>query len=132
MIEAALYSRLTGFAGLSALVSTRVYPATAPQDPTFPLIVYNRISGSRFESLAGSSGLARPRFQFDVYATTYSSAKAVAEQIRLALQGFRGTVASVDIQAVNYNGDSDNYEEDSELYVVSLDFEIIHAETKPS
>lgn len=131
MIEEALFSRLSGFAGLSSLVGDRIYPLKLPQKPTLPAVVYQRISGARVRSLLGSSGLASPRFQFDSYAAGAKTSREVSEQIRLALQGFSGTVAGVRITGITFEGDRDFYYDDTGLYRRLADYFIWHNEAKP-
>ena len=48
---------------------------------------------------AGASGIAWERVQMDIVAATYARAKAIATQIRLALDGFIGNV-TVDTDTV--------------------------------
>jgi hypothetical protein len=90
-VEATLYSYLSTYAGLAALVSTRIYPMQLPQNVVLPACTYQKISGARTHSSSGTSILARPRVQIDTWATTYTDAKAVAAQVRLALDGHHGT-----------------------------------------
>lgn len=133
-IEEALFAHLTANAGVTALVSTRVYPVQMPQNPTLPAIVYNRISGERVQHMQGSSGLASPRIQFDCFAKTYAVAKAVAEALRLAIEGFSGTMGGVngpDVNSCLLQSDSDGYEDDLEVYWVSVDYIVWHTEPKP-
>ena len=58
-LEKALHTRLTGYAGLSSLISARLYPVIAPQNPTYPLATYQRVSGDREEGMTGHHGLAQ-------------------------------------------------------------------------
>jgi Protein of unknown function (DUF3168) len=132
MIEEAIYTRLTGFAGLFALIGTRVFANTVEQNDTYPAIFYQRISGARFHSLTGSSGLARPVFQFDILAKTYPEVKAVAEQVRLCLDGYQGTVSGVEINSALLLNDEDFYEEEVELHRVMLEYEFFHNEVQPT
>lgn len=94
MAEQALYARLTGHAGLSALIGTRLYPNVAPQNATMPYGVYQRISGPRDYHLGGSSRFLQALIQVSWVGGTYASAKACAEQARLAMDGYSGTVTS--------------------------------------
>jgi hypothetical protein len=130
VIEKAIYVRLTGFAGLAALVGDKVFPLRARPGVAAPYIVYSRVSGQRVRSLAGPSGLARPRFQFDCYGGTYAELRDVATQLRLALDGFRGTVAGVRIGGASLQNEIDafDFEPDPDLFRASLDFLIFHAE----
>lgn len=125
IVEEALAARLEGFAGLSALVADRIYPLALPQEPTPPAVVFLKVSGPRDLTQSGASGLVNPRFQVDAWAATYSSAKAVAEQVRLALIGFSGTMggaSGVYVSGVNLDNERDLYEDETRLYRVSLDF----------
>lgn len=98
-VEDAIFSRLSGFAGLAALIGTRIHPDTLPQEEPLPAIVYQRISTVHHHTHDGPSKLAAPRFQLTVWAETSKAARAVARQIFLALEGFKGTVSGVRIDA---------------------------------
>lgn len=135
MIEQAIYARLAAFSGLSALVGTRIYPLFAPERPVSPFVIYQRISAERTGSIYGPSNIAIPRFQIDAYATTYAGAKAVATQVRLALDNYRGTVSytggSTKIRCAVLANDLDLYEDSIQpdpLYRVSMDFMVYHDE----
>ncbi len=90
-IESVLYDRLTGYAGLSALISTRLYPNVAPQNVTVPFVTFRRVSAVRDSAFGADAGSVTARFQFDMYATTYSGVRAIAEQLRGALQRWTTT-----------------------------------------
>ena len=131
IIEEALVTYLTGYAGLTALIGTRVHPLRLPETPTYGAVTYQRISAPRIQSHTGSSALAFPRFQFDCYATTYLGAKRVAEQLRLALDGFKGTMGGATGVAVGSSlsqSDRDFYDPATRTWRVSIDFIIGHTE----
>lgn len=130
-IEEAIQAHLLATPNVAALVGVRVYPVKMPQRPTYPAVVYNRISGPREHSQDGSSGLAHPRFQLDCFAATYAGAKDLASKVRLALDGFRGSmggVSGVDVNAVFIEDDRDDYDDDIHVYWVSLDAVVWHNE----
>lgn len=97
ILEEGLLAYLSTYSGLTSLISTRVFPMIIPQAATLPCVTYQRVSTPR-ELSHDSSGianeLAHPRFQFDAWATTLSSAKAINEQIRAALNGRRGVTGT--------------------------------------
>lgn len=135
MIEEAIYTRLSGWSGLRALVSDGIYPLTAPQNAHAPFVIYQRASGPRLRSIVGGSGQANPRFQIDGYAPTYPAAKLVAAQIRLALDNFRGSIVlpsgrTVVIRACSLESDRDLIDDtaDPTLFRVSHDFVLWHDE----
>ena len=94
-IETALYSYLKDFAGLYALVSTRIYPLILPQNPTLPAVAYQQISGPRVHAMGNDPGITYPRYQFSCWGSTPASAAAVAQQIRLAFENYSGTMGGV-------------------------------------
>lgn len=133
MIHEALFSILSTFSGLTSLVDTRIYPATAPQETGKPYVVYQQISGDHVESHQGSSGLSMPRYQLDSYAETYNEAKAVGKQIRLAIHGYNSTspVAGTIIHAILAESDRDGFDDKTSLYRFSSDYFIHHREAQP-
>lgn len=112
-LEEALYARLSGFAGLSALVGSRIYPLRAPQTAALPLVVFQRISTIRWSAFGSDTGLARPRIQVTAWATTAMAAKSVKEQVRAALQRWRGTVAGVEILDATIADERDQYDQEA-------------------
>ena len=126
-IEATLYTRLTTHAGLSALVVDRVFPNHLPQDVTYPAISYRRVTSSRPSNFGADAGIVRARFQIDVWASSYDSASAVREQVRLALQRWSNTAGTV-VQDTFFIDDQELYEDDIDVHHFPLDFEIIYEE----
>ena len=131
IVEEALYHRLANFAGLAALVSTRIYPMRLPPAVTLPAVTYQRVSGVRVQSLGGPTGLASPRFQISVWASTYSAAKAVATQIRYALDGFQGNMGAspfINVGGITLENELELIDPDTQLFHIPSDFTIWHAE----
>lgn len=104
-VESLVYARLSAFAGLTALVSTRIYPAgKTPQPVTIPYVTYQRIDGFRVRHLGGPSGLAQPIIQVNSFSNVSPEAvRAIADQVRYALDGY----ASGAIKASTHQGDRD-------------------------
>lgn len=96
-VATVLRARLVGFAGLSALVSTRVHPIVAPQNSAVPFVTYRRISAQRYSGYGEDAGIVSARYQFDAIATDYDTARAVIEQVRLALQRWKSPSSSPEI-----------------------------------
>lgn len=128
-IQDALFTRVTGVAGVTALIGTRMYPAdSVPQDPTYPFLTYQRVSTQR-ESVSGSDiALVWARFQFDSFADTYDDAVALAAQVRAALQRYNGTVDGVVIQQVFMANELDDFEASVEKGRVIQDYIVWYEE----
>ncbi len=127
-IQQAIFSQLTNFAGLSALIAARAYPLMLPQNPTLPAVVYQIISNEREELHGGQTGDARPRFQITCWAATQAAVAAVATQVRLAVMSMAASVASVTIKGTYNAGETHIYEPDTKRYGVALDFFVAHEE----
>ena len=131
-IEEALYTHLSGNAGLSALVSNRIYPMIMPQDVALPAVTYQKISGERMHTLQTDPGVASPRFQFNCWGSSYSSAKAVAVKVKDALKDFTGTLGGAGgvtvLRVVGPEDELDDYDAETETFRTILDFFIWHQE----
>lgn len=129
-LEAGLFSRLDNFAGLSSLVSSRIYRGVAVKNPTTPFVVFQRIDAPRMQSLGGPVGMSQPRIQLDCYDTTLTGAHDVATQVRFSLDGYSATVATVVVWGSTLQSETDMIEEGIEpgLKRVSMDFIITHTE----
>ena len=90
LIEQAIMTYLMAQSGITGLVGTRIHYVQAPQDVEKPFLVVTKVSGIREHSHDGSSKLAHPRFQFSIFAETYSAAKAITSVLQAALQGYTG------------------------------------------
>jgi len=131
MIEQAIYTRITTFAGLSSLIGTRIYPNQFPKGVSYPAIRYFTVDDPSVAQThdGGPEGLASPRYQFDIYDTTPNGAKLVRDQLKFCLEGYSGTVAGVIIQGVlKANGRSFPFEDEVGLFRESLDFFFWHTQ----
>lgn len=127
-IEEAIFTRLTTFAGLVALIASKVFPLKAPHDFNAPYVTYQKISGNRFQAHEGNSDLSNPRFQFSCWAVSYKQAKLVANQVVSAMHAFKGVVDGVDIQMSGVDSEVDTYDEETKLFRVIIDIVLWHRE----
>ena len=73
-------------AALDPLVGGRVYPDVTPDNPTFPLIVYQQVGGQAVNFLEGTlPDQNNARVQLHVWAKSRLEASALAQQARAAL-----------------------------------------------
>jgi len=91
MFAETLYSYLTTFPGLAALIGTRCYPVKLPQEPTLPALTYQRVSDApEYSHDPGAS--YRPRMQITCWAGTYAGAEALATQVNLASEAWHAAM----------------------------------------
>jgi len=122
-IEEVLTARLKAYSGLTALVSTRIYPLPLPQNTTFPAVVYETVSGFEYPAFSSNSGTAERLFQITVWGETTSSVKAVEAQLKGALERWRDSGNGIqDVFLVNQN---DLYSDQLQLRASALDFRFL-------
>lgn len=106
-IEAALVYILVNDIAVNMLVSTRIYPNVIPQDADMPAITYQQISGPRVHDMDGAVGMVKARFQFTCWAENYDKAKEIAGAVRLAIDGYSGTVLQTVIDGIHLGNEGD-------------------------
>ncbi len=121
-----LYTYLQTIAGLTNLVSTRMYPVRLPQKPTMPALVIQKIARVREYSHSGDSNLANPTYQFDCFAVTHEGAVALQVQVEAALSAFSGTMGSETVYSAFIANVLDNFETETALYRQIVDVEFQH------
>lgn len=94
-----VYTRLSTFAGLTALQGTRTYPVAPVQDPTLPFTWFRMISEVRISAMGADTGLVGTTWEVNAIDTTAEGSMAVAEQHRLALKRWRDSGASPEVKA---------------------------------
>lgn len=131
MIGAAIYARLSGDAGVSALVGTRIYPGAGPEGATYPLVLYNQIDSGAVRDLSSATDHFRTLQQIDVYATTKSSAVAIAAAVRASLDyKLNQTWGGLSIPASRFDDQFDSgFEEGSNLHRIIQQYRISYKET---
>lgn len=127
-VEESLYAYLSGYAGLTALVGTRIYPRLLPDEPTYPAVTYHRISGRNIRTLAPPTVAAvEARFQFSCWGLAYADARNVASQIEDALQDFTGKMGGgVTVLDSNAFTGSDQFDGRVKVHHVPVDAMILY------
>lgn len=134
-IRPALRAFLLADASIAAVVGTRVYPLRMPQGERGASLVYSRVSGLGDHHMEGASGLTRPRFQIDAWATSADAATELADLVKARLDGYRGPMTTNDspaqtvtVQGVFFESERENYDGTAEMYRVSRDYLIYFEE----
>ena len=91
--EQGIVAKLLATDAVTALVAARIQPPPLEDDATLPIITWQVISATRPPALDGPIGLASKRIQLTCWAATTAGASALAEAVRLAVNGASGSVA---------------------------------------
>jgi len=140
-VISAIITTLAADSPVAALVSTRIYPDQLPQgDPRrpgpakLPAVRVQAVTGGSVHHMSSASGLASLIVDVDSYSLTRAGATALEDAVRLALDRYVGTVASVRIDQIISGDRRDNYEppadsSDVGAYVSGRTYTIWHRES---
>ena len=96
-----------------------IHPQVVPQDADFPAAVYTIVS-SVPSSVKGMPSLVNNyRVRIDIYAKTMAEASGIASIITTTLDNYHDVDYRIHLQ-----DDSDDYEVDTKLYRISLEFNV--------
>ena len=106
---------------IATAIGTRFYPIKAPQNPVYPLITMQRISGVRFPPLKGRASLARPRYQFDVWtkegvSSAYSTSQTIGRLLLARLEGANVDLLDQSVSPAEYRRFSFEFDSDQDLF----------------
>ena len=91
-IQGPLRKIITDTEQSNTVFNGRIYPVLAPQNSTYPLCVLTVINNSPAPTKTGTSKVDNVLVEARVYAATFEACANGDEQIRLAIDQFRGDV----------------------------------------
>lgn len=104
-----VYHRLVGSPGVARLVGFQVFPIAVPHNAPFPFIVYKRANITRESHLSGPMFMPLVNLQIACWGASYDSARSLADEVRLALDGATGTLAGVTIEDMRLVSETDDF-----------------------
>lgn len=129
MIEQAIITRLKGAAGLTAIVSQRVYWGFLLQDATLPAVTVSRVATPPLDPVHSEPlSTVQAVFQCTGYSTKEDGplkAMQIADEIRKLFQGYRGTVSGTSIMDSRIISQIDSIDVDLG-YAAIVDIEVLY------
>jgi hypothetical protein len=86
-VESDFYTLLSGNAGVTALVSTRLYPDALPEECAYPAIVFARTRTEPYLGISGQAFGADVDLSVGCWAQTRTAADAAAVAVEAVLAG---------------------------------------------
>lgn len=108
---------------LQSKLNNAMYPFLLPQKHSLPAVVYFPVSVERMHSLMEDTGFVKQRLQFACFGKSYKAAVETAKTIQAELQNFTGVMNGLTIGGVLLMEEVSNYEADTDIYSVTLEFE---------
>jgi hypothetical protein len=132
--EAVLWNQLISDASVTAYVGHRIYPHVAKANDNFPFITWRRTSISREQTLGTPMGVPTVSVTYEIFASSYITARKIADAVRRSLDGFSGSYENTTVSLARLTGESDDAAilEGSEVpvaYSVTQDYDILWQES---
>lgn len=132
-LDEALYAHLTAcplaaVTALAALVSTRIYPAVAPEDAKVPLLTYDISQGDEEQTHSGGIGIVQTTGSVTVEGTEYADCRALAVAAKAALEAPTQRWGDVRIWRVLVTANGiPEFDNDTKSWVQALSIAVTHA-----
>jgi hypothetical protein len=107
--EKHIFQRLATTPAVARLVGFQIFPIAVPKNATMPFAVYRRNNIIREATLSGPVFSPTMNLQISSWAMTYEAARELANEIRVALDGYTGTLCGVTIGDVRLVSEADDY-----------------------
>lgn len=119
----ALLYILTNNAGVTAIISGRVFRKRLPQKPTYPAATFQLLDGPPMpDHDAGPSKDFKNLFQVDCWAEDYDEAVALRDAVVAATDNQKGLISGVNMQGLFLTDDRDMIDSEPEVYRRLLEF----------
>lgn len=128
-IEGALKARLTGHAGVAAIVGTRVYRLQLPQGTALPAITLWTDGTPREHVMGGDCAKVGANVYVACWAEDDAAVEALAAQVRAALRNYAGTQLGVVIANCFLEDEHDDVEDDTRRHRITLRFTVWYTES---
>ena len=128
-IESEIFSRLSGYAGLTSILGgldphghVKIYALKIEQDTVLPAVTYFKVSDIPEHAMGSDADIKSTRIQVSCWADTYKIVKALEVQVKAALSRYR----SGNIQDCFLDGSLDLYDSEVNIFHVPIDFLVFY------
>ena len=108
-----VYDTLSGDAGVTAIVGSKIYPVLAPEDTDSPFVTYIKTSATPENILKGSATISQASVLISCYHTSVLSVNSLAQDVITAFDG----IGYVEFER-------DTYESSTKLYSTKISISI--------
>jgi hypothetical protein len=125
LIEQHLAPLLLADSAIAALVGDRIFPVVVRQDTALPALTYARLGSERTYVLAGAAHWTTVQIGVTAWAPEYAQARALADAVRQALDGYTGTTG---IEVASVQDGADEYESTLDVFGCTLNVTVQFSE----
>lgn len=102
MIDGAIRLLILEYTTAAVHPSTEIKPLTS----NLPRVIYTQIDAQRRYCDDGNIGVIPAHYQLDIFADKVTEARAIADAIRIGLDGYRGVSDGVSILRIHFPSES--------------------------
>ena len=124
MIGAAIYSILVNTTAITDIVGQAIYPEIAPQGKEMPFVIYQIDEVIPETTKDGPSCLDTYSINLIVFGKEYDELSLLSQEIRTALDRYRGIVEGVDIDQGNFKGFESGYDTKANVFVQESEYDM--------
>jgi len=123
-----LYTYLSTYSALTALVGMRVYPVDCvPKTAALPYVTYECTDNPGIHLMGADADVYSPMYEINVFAGTIGVLKSIEAVVITALKDYRGTMGSTTIQRIFYEDSVYNeFDETINTYSQTVVFTVWH------
>ena len=107
--EDVVYQRLASTPGVARYVGFQIFPVAVPNGAEFPFVVYRRANISRESTLGGPLLMPEVNLQIASWSLTHDAARRLADEVRLSLNGYTGSLGGCKIHDMRLVSETDDY-----------------------
>ena len=107
--EKHIFQRLVTTPAVARLVGFQVFAIAVPNTAALPFVIYKRNNIIREPHLAGPMFQPVVNLQIASWGLYYDTARELADEVRLALDGHTGTLAGVTISDIRLVSETDDF-----------------------
>ena len=114
---------------VAGLIRTRAYYKQLPQNPTYPALTLEQISGDPLNTVSSVPALSWVRIRVNAWGKTYYDADTLGTAVEDALNGETFSLTGLSIGSIVADGMRDFYEPQVSAHYMTQDFRIFYKET---
>jgi len=132
--ESVLWNALISDAAVTSIIGHRVYPHLAPASVDMPFVTWPRTGNNREQTFAGPMGVPKVTVEFLLFASSYLTARKLADAVRGVLDGYTGSFDNTTVRQASLESENDDVvtldgAELPTVYAVTQSYDILWQET---
>ena len=131
-LEECLFDYLTAVPAIAAIIGPRawLFQDFFMQNQQLPAVAYALENDQSYETQQGPSALRRALYHFGIFAETADAAMRLAEAIRQALDGYKGSMGDRDYIVTLFDGMHRTRDPETMAFIVDTRFLIFYQQPK--